>query len=311
MSHQWLEILRTNLKLAALAFNPDLVWTHSTTLFTAYAHSRIRTTPAVATVHGVFGDYYRAEAEQRSSGLLTNLFVMQNYHLQRYEFKNAAHLTTYSEYLKSLIQEVTPSAEVTVIPNGVNVERFRPSVDDRERVILYVGRMARIKGVHVLIRSMKWVTEKHPEWRLWLVGGAFDQPRSFFEDHMTPTTRKQIEFLGQIPNEELPALLSRAGIFVMPTLRDGFEIALMEAMASGIPCVTTGAYERTELYGGYAEAVPPGDAQSLGRCLNEVIGHYDEYTADSAVARRVSRAREFSWSKIADRYAELFRRVIE
>jgi spore coat protein SA len=240
---------------------------------------------------------------------MVDVITKQNVFLQRFQFTNSTVLTTYSGYLKGLIKDVSPSSKVEVIPNGVNVTRFPISKNPRKKVIIYVGRMAKIKGVHVLIDSFKEVMKRNPDWSLWLVGGAFDQPKSFFERYISAETEKNIKFLGQIPNEELSEILNDAGIFVMPTIRDGFEIALMEAMATGIPCVTTAAYERSELYGGYAATVPPNDSKALGKELNYIIDNYTDFTADSEMMKRVNRAHEFDWKMIAHRYENLFKEL--
>ncbi|MFW9975138.1 MAG: glycosyltransferase family 4 protein [Candidatus Thorarchaeota archaeon] len=310
-SHQLVEFLRINRALNKLDFTPDLVWTHSGTLFASYRFSKFRKVPSVSTVHGVFGGFYKIEAKQALGGPISALFEVQNTQVQKYEFSKAHLLTTYSEYLQKLILEVSPKAKVIVIPNGVNTKRFAESRAPRKHVVMYVGRMAKIKGVHILIESMRYVAEKHPDWSLQLVGGAFDQPRSFFEGYMNEFTKERIEFLGQIPNEELSSVLNDAGIFVMPTLRDGFEIAMMEALASGIPCVTTAAFERTELYGGYAETVPPNDSKALGEKLVWMIENYSSLISPEAQRRRVDRASEFDWSSISRQYENLFRKLTE
>jgi glycosyltransferase involved in cell wall biosynthesis len=308
-SHQWIEMVRILHRLQKLDFRPDLVWTHSGALHTSYSLSRFRKVPSISTVHGVYGAFYRSEARQRRGGLTASALAAQSSLLQRHEFKTATLLTTYSDYLKQLIADASPQSRVVVIPNGANTERFRMSTGPRKKRIIYVGRMAKIKGVHILIDAMREVVQDNPDWSLWLVGGVFDQPRSFFENYLTPDTKDRVEFLGAVPNDELPAILNQAGIFVMPTLRDGFEIALMEAMASGIPCVTTSAFERVNLYGGFAEMVPPERPRLLGQKLAYMIEHYPDYTIKSEVQRRVNRAGEFNWAAIAERYETLFRRV--
>lgn len=163
----------------------------------------------------------------------------------------------------------------------------------------------------MLVESMKEIVNDHPDWSLWLVGGAFDQPKLFFESFMTSETSGHIKFFGQVPNEELSRILDDAGIFVMPTLRDGFEIAMMEAMASGIPCVTTAAFERTELYGNYAETVPVNSPKSLAKKLNFMIQNYSEFVSNTARQKRVNRAHEFDWTIIAERYETLFEEIVK
>lgn len=306
-SHQPIEILRLARRLASLDFRADVVWVHSESAYLAYRLSKYRGLPCLATVHGVFGSFYQREALLKLGSALVRLFSAQSRLLQRIEFRKATLLTTYSEYLRRQILKTSPHSRVVVIPNGVNASRFTPAKGARQETIVYVGRMAAIKGVHILIESMKRVLREAPGWRLLLIGGAMDQPKSFFEKFMQPSTKRLIEFVGPIPNAQLPAILAKSGIFVMPTLRDGFEIALMEAMATGIPCITTGAYERTDLYGGYAELVPPSDSNALAEAILRIVNNYNSYVTEEARMKRVTRAREFDWSQIAHRYEKLLR----
>jgi glycosyltransferase involved in cell wall biosynthesis len=306
-SHQWVEFIRINRRLAKLDYKPDLVWIHDAVLFAAYRFSKFSRFPSVSTVHGVFGSFYKSEADQRAGHFMADVFAKQNMFFQKYQFTHSTFLTTYSEYLRGLIKSISPSSRARVIPNGVNIKRFPISKNPRKNVIIYVGRMAKIKGVHVLIESMKGVVKCHPNWTLWLVGGEFDQSKLFFENFISHETAKHIKFLGRIPNEVLSDILNEAGIFVMPTIRDGFEIALMEAMATGIPCVTTSAFERTELYEGYASTVPPNNPEALGQQLNYIIERYSEFTSEAEMMKRVHRAYEFDWKTIAHRYENLFK----
>lgn len=305
-SNQHIEILRLGLRLQKISFRPDLVWIHSATGYLAYSFSKFRHVPSVATIHGVWGEFYREEI--RSS--IAKILLSQSKWFQEKEINGATWLTTYSSYLKSLIKAKNPNAKVRVIPNGVNTDIFKPLNLPRDKSILYVGRMAKIKGIHHLIQSMETVLQEYPDWRLRLAGGIFDQPLSFFEKYMTPGTKPRIDFMGRVPYDNIPELLNQSSIFVMPTIRDGFEIALMEAMATGIPCITTDAFERTELYGGYAEMVHPKNPQELANTIIEIIQNYSKYSSPQSQKHRIDRAKEFDWKNISKRYERLFRKLI-
>ena len=308
-SYQYVEISRLVLRLSKLSFKPDLVWVHNAAGFIAYSLSKFRRVPSIATVHGVWGAFYQEETRTRGFFPLTKMMAFQSKWLQKREFAQASMITTYSQYLKDMIHAINPEAKVKIIPNGVNIDIFKPMDLPREKTILYVGRMAKIKGIHLLIESIQKVFQECPDWRLCLAGGIFDQPRSFFEKYMTPETKSRIEFRGRVPYHSVPELLNRSSIFVMPTIRDGFEIALMEAMATGIPCVTTDSFERTELYGGYAEMVPANNPYALANKLIEIIKDYPKYRNIKSQLHRINRAQEFDWKNISKRYEQLFRKL--
>jgi GalNAc-alpha-(1->4)-GalNAc-alpha-(1->3)-diNAcBac-PP-undecaprenol alpha-1,4-N-acetyl-D-galactosaminyltransferase len=120
---------------------------------------------------------------------------------------------------------------IKVIPNAVRDMVLYPNVD-RENFILAVGRMNDyLKGFERLIEAMKYLDT---DWPLVIAGGDDD-----------PTLRKKIvdlglenkvQFSGKVKDMDL--LYARAGIFVIPSLSEGFPNALCEAMAAGVPCVS-------------------------------------------------------------------------
>jgi glycosyltransferase involved in cell wall biosynthesis len=137
-----------------------------------------------------------------------------------------------------------PLAGVQVIPNGVDLTRFRPAsprspAERPARVVLYVGRLTFQKGVDVLLTAWRGVQEQLPEsqpTRLIIVGAGPSQAQL---ERLTATLAidDSVEFVGE--HSDVAAWLRRSDVAVLPSRWEGMPNALLEAMASGLPCVAT------------------------------------------------------------------------
>jgi glycosyltransferase involved in cell wall biosynthesis len=285
-------------------FKPDITWSNTEATETAARLAGVE--KRVRTVHGLPREAMAAEKEvinvvewESSMWLLTSL--------EREGLRHVSAITTYSNYLKNKIESsYNPRAPIYVIPNGIDPSLFHPLNLERQNVITYVGRFALVKGVHNLLHAMKIVHKNYPNWKLWLVGDTFDQSMDYF----TSIYNKNIVWMGHVPHKDISTILNQSKIFVMPTWRDGFEIALMEAVASGVPSITTGAYERKEIYKDLVTFCSLNDPYDLAEKIVFLIENWDNQFKKAQKASEIAR-KEFSWESIAKQYLEVFQNVFK
>lgn len=264
-------------------FKPDITWTNDESLQIAAKLARLENT--VRTVHGLPREAMAAERE------VINIYQWEVSMrildaLEREGLKRVSAVTTYSNYLKNkIISLYNPEARIYVVPNGIDPELFHPIPSEKQNVITYVGRFALVKGIHTLLQAMKNVRQKYPEWKLWLVGDTFDQSMQYF----TGIYNQGVIWMGHVPHNDVPDILSQSKIFVMPTWRDGFEIALMEAVAIGVPAITTGAYERKEIYKDLVTFCELNDPKDLANKLEYSIENWEEQYKKAQNASEVAR----------------------
>ena len=110
-------------------------------------------------------------------------------------------------------------------------------------------------------------------------------------------------------DDDHAALLAGASVLAYPSLYEGFGHPPFEAMAAGVPVVTTDAGSLPEVVGDAALFVAPGDDAALADALRRVLT--DARLRDDLVARGYVRARAFPWSKAIDDFVALYRRVAE
>ena len=183
----------------------------------------------------------------------------------------------------------------TVIPNGVDLTRFRPGVRSENPSVLFVGTYGLRKRGKLLTEVFeREVLPRFPEAELWMVS----------EDALA---RPAVKALGRVSDTELASLYRRAWVFCLPSTYEGFGIPYIEAMASGCPVVATpnpGAVEVTER-GRFGVLVEDG---ALGHALVKLLGAADERDRLSRAAR--SHARKFDLLSVAAEYEALYRSVL-
>lgn len=203
-----------------------------------------------------------------------------------------------------------------VVPNGVDVERYPAPVDrntvrgalgigPEDRVLTMVGTFKRQKGHRYLVEAVAAIAATHPRLRVLLVGdGELREPtRRQVED---AGLGERIHLLGS--RRDVPQLLAASDAFVLPSLWEGLPIALIEAMATGLPVVATAVSGTSDVmvHGETGWVVPPGDATALAGALDELLADPARASAMGAAAReRV--ATSFGALGQAERLAELFR----
>lgn len=161
------------------------------------------------------------------------------------------------EYLTYLYN--TPKEKVVVITPGVDTTVFTPmdqtkakiyvQANTNEKIILFVGRIEPLKGIDVLMYAMKIVREKNPSllFSLWIVGGDVSQKKHLWSKELQKLEKLRqllqmktiVHFVGQQPQSKLPFYYNAADVVVMPSHYESFGMAALEAMACGVPVITT------------------------------------------------------------------------
>jgi glycosyltransferase involved in cell wall biosynthesis len=212
--------------------------------------------PLVATFHPPFD----ASLRNLSSGTQQLTYQLYAPSLARYD-----RVVVFSELQADVLMRLgVPSSRLSIIPNGVDPERWSPSVAGQEspqlqtlrqrfsgrRVFLYMGRIATEKNVEALLRAWRLV---QPEGCTLVVVGDGPMRQSLMQSYGADC---QVHWWGHEPEQAMRvALLQLAEVFLLPSLVEGLSLALLEAMASGTACVATDAGADGEVLEGGAGIV--------------------------------------------------------
>jgi len=203
--------------------------------------------------------------------------------------------------------------EYHVVPNGVDIERFRPDLapfpEWREPGtvnLLFVGRLDPRKGVHLLIAAMPEIVRlARTPVRLLVVGDSYLRPK--LEASVHPSVRDRVKFLGHVPGADLPRWYATGDVFLSPASgQESFGIVLVEAMAAGCPVIASDIPGYRSVVNPDVDGVvsPPGDVGALARNVAALV---DDGPRRAALALRGRvRAEEFSWRRVTDGIEEVY-----
>jgi len=213
----------------------------------------------------------------------------------------------------AMIQAADARANITYVPNGVDLATFQPGPPISEAGplhIICVARLIQRKGQHHLIEAVKRLAHQNIDVMLSLVGTGDSQDcYELLARDLGVSAR--VRFVGYVPREAIARHLSAAHVFVLPSYNEGMAIAALEAMASGLPVVLT----RT---GGTDELVEEGvNGLTFDWAdVDALTMHLRRLATDRALARRMglasrARALQFSWDSIAEVYLNLFASITQ
>lgn len=234
-----------------------------------------------------------------------------------------------TEHERQLLRQIyrVPAQHVSVVPLGVDLERFRPASEAErleararlgiaagERVILAIGRIEPLKGLDILIRALPMMSDRRGV-RVYVIGG---------DDRAAPEVARlqalaceqgvedAVRFLGPRPHDALPAYYHAADIVAVPSFYESFGLVAVEAMASGVPVVASRV-------GGLASTVVDGRTGYLiaWRCPEPFAEKFELLLANEELRRalgasaRDRMAGAYSWGKVAESVAALYEELLE
>lgn len=173
-----------------------------------------------------------------------------------------------------------------IVHCGVEPERYRrPRTPVRDR-LLFVGRLVAAKGVPVLLRALVLARQARPSLTLTLVGDGPDRVAIEAEARALGLG-DAVAFLGYRNQEQVADLLAESSALVLPSFAEGVPVVLMEAMAAGLPVVSTRIAGIAELVedGVSGRLVPPSDEEALARALLDVTASGAERMGEAGRAQ--------------------------
>ena len=152
--------------------------------------------------------------------------------------------------------------------------------------LLFVGRLAAVKGLPVLFEAVEQLLPRHPELRLTLIGDGPDRETLEIEARMRRIDGA-VHFAGYRSQAEVAEALGESDLFVLPSFAEGLPVVLMEAMAARRPVVTTRIAGVAELVedGVSGRLVAPGDASQLADALDELLSSPQDWAEMGAAGR--------------------------
>ncbi len=280
--------------------------------------------PFVQTIHGVLADEHVQSLQggfPTFRAKLANLVMWQLSKLEGESAKKATLIVTVSKYSSEKTVQFygADKAKIRVVPNGVDLQRFKPSEScesikrqigiDSKLSVLFVGRLIPRKGLPFLIEAAKRIVKEFKETIFVIVG---DGP---LKNHLLAYLEEiklsgNFVFLGDINENVLPTLYNCADVFAFPSIQEGQGIALLEAQATAKPVV---AFD----VGGVHEAmvdketgllVKP-DSRELADAILKLLSSWS-LREKMGVKGRELVSNNFSWDICAQRMLQVYREAL-
>ena len=233
--------------------------------------------------------------------------------------REAARIICPSEFIASEVRQllrVDPD-RLRVVPHGVSLPKVDPfdaqtfveSRGIREPYVLWIGTQEERKNVLGVLEAFARVARERPDVCLVLHG-----PQGWLGESVAEGIRKRglagsiLVSEGGLTRRELAWIYSRASVFVLPSIYEGFGLPVLEAMASGAPVVTSDRAALPESAGDAALLVDPTNADMIGTAVLRLLG--DASLRDELVAKGRERATAFSWRATATRTWSVYEELV-
>lgn len=260
----------------------------------------------------------RQRLETGAKAIWRRFMTTMTKRLDRVGLRKADRVFVLNRKLERRVSDVISPGRVTYAPPGVDTDRFRPDGSGGESGCdAYVLSVARFddprKNAEMLIRAYGKLVRREsssvPE--LWLAGVS--GPRgSVWQVARELAVADRIRYLGEVSDDKLASLYRNAAFFVLASDEEGFGLVLIEAMASGIPVVSTacGGPEDVITDGREGYLVPTGDAGGLAEAMSRLVG-------DSALREKMGQrgrqtaVKRYSLSVAGDRFLDTYDSVLD
>jgi len=286
---------------------PDIVHVHAPNVFgcNAIPVAKVRRIPIVATIH-------RAEIDKVRSPT----FFIRKLALARFK-----KIIAVSNYTKSLaLKAGVDESKISVIHNSSNeaffchknqeLSRLKRKLATDRKIILFVGNLIKIKGVYTLLEAFRILSNSIPGLLLLLIGQG-EEKENLESLAASYHLDRNIKFLGWLPQKDLPEIYNAADIFVLPSMTEGHSVALLEAMAVGLPIVasSTGGNLETIQDGVNGYLFKTGDPEDLADKLGVIINDNNLRRIMSEESSKTYRDR-FSTNNQINNYLKIYNSLV-
>jgi glycosyltransferase involved in cell wall biosynthesis len=249
--------------------------------------------------------------------------------LRRYEtqlMNQSDALIAVSRYTVGELTELYGIEEekIHVIYNGVDINKFKPrpdraklqrefGLDEKKKIILFVGRLYHRKGLEILLQSIPPVLQEFGDVKFAISGTGFKKKEQSLRDLAKELDIEDyVKFLGYVPDEKLPELYSASDIFVLPAIYENFPFAILEAQATGLPVISTKVGGIPEFLADKENGflIDPGDTKQL---TQRVLTLLQDPKLAEEMGRRGRKLIEekFAWRLITGQVIDLYHKLLE
>jgi glycosyltransferase involved in cell wall biosynthesis len=209
-----------------------------------------------------------------------------------------------------------PRDRTVTVHNGIDLKYYRRSgigrdevraglgIESRDQLLVYIARLFSLKRIDILLQTVASMAAERPALKCMIVGGGPDE-KELKAQNLALGLTDRVCFVGH--QDDVRPYLEAADVYVTSSEREGFGLALVEAMAYELPCVATniGGHDEVLSTPGTGVLVAPGSVEDLARGIAFVLNHPGEARAMGVAARRAAEER-FDIDRMVAQLVDLF-----
>lgn len=269
-----------------------------------------RENPKICTLHGIdyTGVYYKKGV------LVGSVYRM----IENFVLKRTDKIIAVNDEIKDFYLKKYPwlKDKIVVIPIGINAGQFKPidknqirkkyGFDSKEKIIMFVGRLEKEKNLDLLLRVFKKMSKSVENTRLVLVGDG--REREKLKNLAEQLELHNITFMGTVPHDNIPEVLSCADVFTLRSLYESGPIVVQEAIACGVPCVTTNVGRvKKFVVNDFVGRVVEGDEDNFVSAIIDILNTDNEKIREECCKV----ATNFDFEKTAKQTIEVYESLLE
>ncbi|MBN2406066.1 MAG: glycosyltransferase family 4 protein [Elusimicrobia bacterium] len=265
-----------------------IIFNHPYSAWPVYLSNLFKRCPKIYIFHSPWHEEYEIRAGKKGIGYWLRMWM------EKKIVKNSDNIVVLSEFMKQKVMKThkIDAARTSIVPGGIDTERFKPaddinlvrkslSIPDKRIVLLTVRNLVPRMGLENLITAMRDIVNKHKNVIL-LIGGRGYLREKLQQQVDESGLAEYIKFLGYIDNELLPSYYQSADIFVLPTrVLEGFGLVTLEALASGTPVLGTpvgGTVEILKKFGSdfmFRDSTPGSMAELINKYIDNIPSEHN------------------------------------
>jgi glycosyltransferase involved in cell wall biosynthesis len=255
------------------------------------------------TLYQIFGNFYRRwnvpKVVKNASKILTVSDYERDRILQHFNFSKEQVVTAYN----GVGDAFKKIEDVTLL------QAIKKKYDLPDEYVFFLGNTDPKKNVEGVLKSLSVLRKQNKlSFRLLMLDIDRNYLQSLAAKIGDPEILNHITFCGYVPNYELPAIYSMAKLFLYPSLRESFGIPILEAMACGIPVITSNTSSMPEVAGDAAIKVDPYNPEEIAVAIDNLIN--DNGKREEISAKGLARAAQFTWKNNAIKTLNIYKTLI-
>jgi len=221
-------------------------------------------------------------------------------HLSKIIWRKARVVIANSEGLKKLAQKTAPNQKIEIIYNGIDTKEFKPIKNkkgSKALKIICVARFTKIKGIDYLLQALGKLRNKNIV--LTLIGDGKEK-ENLKELAKDLKIEKKVKFLGSVPHQKITKCYQENDIFALSSLNEGMSNTVLEAMACGLPIITTNVGGSKELINKNGFIIKRGSSNALRDALNNYLKNPELIKLHGTKSRQF--AEKMNWNNVVRKY---------